>query len=619
MSKLRTIVPTVALAALLAPAGCTKKGNTPAVEIVDDDTGPAAPAPSPMPPAAAVPAMDPMHVRVMTYGLDDILQLVQDSSSRWSPENVIDLRAQAQAILLQMGYGPAAWRSLNLDGVMVVEGKLPADGEVAADNVTLVGSVPVRDARALIDAVPQTQRPQPLGNGLWELIAEDYRVLFKERAGALDFGLDETSLEQAPGLVSQGGKGPRIQLMAQDFPTEELRLSELLDISSRSALGQRLDEIAAEISAAEFTMDAGTDRDVLAMLAAKGPFGKLGLDPVGPPRATSTTLEQKLPGEPVAVMSMPWGNPALLHKMMDKYVPVDEIGAPFDAVVRDAMQNTHALLDRVSDDVVFAFYMSKSGKATTLIAASVNDDASAKTSLRGISDTIVRALTAYKELAGGSAAASFKVNWKPESSRTGLGKADLLSVGVPKDFVKEFDEASFMLTSKNEFEIVSQVDGGVAFIALGPGAREVAGKIGQSAGGNLASDQGLALARSATTGCQFCVGVDPAQTARVVLTVMQRDAENAKQRKELSAAIKLLDKLKLNSDLGFGARVEAERAAVASGIPKALLLPDAKSAELIVKLLEKVEAAEKAEIEAEMTRLKKAEGRAPRGKGKPSK
>ena len=615
MSSLRTIVSAAALVTLLAPSGCTKKATTP-VEVVDDDAN-ATSEPSPMPPAdvAAVPAMDPVHLRVTTHGLDDILQLVQDSSSRWTPNNIIDLRAQAQAVLLQLGYGPAAWRSVDLNGVFVAEGTLPANGEPTAKNVTLIGSLPVRDARALIDAVPSTQRPQPLGNGLWELVAQEYRVLFRERAGALDFGLDMGSLDQAVALAGQGGSGPRIQLMARDFPTEELRLSELLDISSRTPLGRRLDEIAADIEQVTVTLDAGTDRDLLATVAATGPFGRLGLDPVGPPRVSSTKLEGALPGDPVAVMSMTWGDPAMLHKMMDKYVPINEIGAPFDALVRDAMQSSHALLDSVADDVVFAFYLSPKGEATTVVAASVNNEASARTALRGISDTIVRGLTAYKELAGGSSAATFNVKWKPESARTGLGKADVLAVGIPKEFVKEFDEAaSLMLSRKNEFELISQVSGGVAFLAFGSGARSLSGKIGAPGSSSLGGDQGLALARS-SGGCQFCVGVDPNQASRVALAFMKNDSDDAKERKELDAAIKLLEKLALNSDVGFGARVDAEHATLSSGIPRALLLPDPKSAEQIMKIFEKVEAASEESIAAPSDTSR---GRAP-GKGKPIK
>lgn len=96
---------------------------------------------------------------------------------------------------------------------------------------------------------------------------------------------------------------------------------------------------------------------------------------------------------------------------------------------------------------------------------------------------------------------------------------------------------------------------------------------------------------------------------------MKNDSDDAKERKEPDAAIKLLEKLALNSDVGFGARVDAEHATLSSGIPRALLLPDPKSAEQIMKIFEKVEAASEESIAAPSDTSR---GRAP-GKGKPIK
>jgi hypothetical protein len=95
--------------------------------------------------------------------------------------------AQAQAMLLQLGYGPGMWSNIEWSGVMAVDARVPLEGP--AGDLGLFGTIAARSARAILDGVPEGQRPQPLGSGLWELVQEDQRVLFREQAAALEFAL----------------------------------------------------------------------------------------------------------------------------------------------------------------------------------------------------------------------------------------------------------------------------------------------------------------------------------------------------------------------------------------------------------------------------------------------
>src|SRR5690606_40779916 len=125
-------------------------------------------------------------------------------------------------------------------------------------------------------------------------------------------------------------------------------------------------------------------RDFAASVGAEAPFHKLGLEPIGAARAAATGLESRLPAEPVFVTTLSWGDPALLHGIVDS-VPMSQVPEPVRPMVEKAMKSAHGLLDQVASDVVFALYIDdKKGQATFVMAADVKDEAKTKAALQGV-------------------------------------------------------------------------------------------------------------------------------------------------------------------------------------------------------------------------------------------
>ncbi|MGB1277015.1 MAG: hypothetical protein ACPG77_14820, partial [Nannocystaceae bacterium] len=444
MSFARISLVAACLTFVAAPSGC-RKDTSPPVAVVDDDAPDQRaqePAPTPEPAPVAVtpdPNAKPMRVRASAREIRDMLEFVRIAIDRWSPESSVNPEAQIQAMLLQFGYGPGMWTNLNLDGVMAIDAEFPPPGSQMVVNNRVVGTLATVNTAKVIEAVPMTHRPQPLGNGLWELVRNEVRVLFREQAATLEFGLDMASLDAAPALAQQASNsGHRLSLTAWDFPTEGFQVSSLIGLP-RSTFARTLDEIVAGMTSASFGFDAGQTRDIQMTLSAEAEFGRLGLGKLGAPRTAPTRLEQSLPGDAVAVISMPWGSPETFHKNLDRLVPVDRIPAPFDTLVREALASAHKILDGISDDVLLAGYLSPRGEVTVVLAAGVRDEATTRSGVRSIVDVLTRALASYNALSGGTTDVSFKAAWKPDAVRSSRGKVDQLTVTFPKNMQRELD------------------------------------------------------------------------------------------------------------------------------------------------------------------------------------
>ena len=568
-------------AALAAASGCTKTQKGPAVPVVDDEAPP--PAAAPVIAAAPEPASSGprLHVRAAVRELADVFTWVKLVTSAWTPESPLDVNAQAQAMLLQLGYGPAMWTSLDWNGVMAVDARIPPDD--APGDLRVFGTIAARSPRAVLDAVPEGQRPQPLGGGLWELIQDGSRVFFREGGAALEVALEVGDLERAAELVAFGRAGWRLQVEAEDFPPGFIDPRELVDLPPQSALMRQLDAVAQGLTRLRLEVDLGSQRDLLLRIAAEAPFARLGLDPLGPPRRQPTALEAALPGGAAAVLAIPWGSPAALHAILDKAAPLDQIPAPFDALARDAVGGVHTLADQIQGDVAIAFYVTPGDAFAVVMAGTVRDEAASRQALRAVQGAATRALQSFGELAGGKDAA-FKVTAKADGAPFAAGKLDLLTLGLPKNLEREAASLAFMLTKKKELEVVSGVAGGVAVLAFGGGARDLLAKAGRA---TLAGDPGLALARAAAEGCHFCVGLDPIALLRAAAVVNRDSARDPARAKEHGKVAAELARVPSLGGIGLGLHLVADRGGLGLGVPRTLMIPAPAVAKQLVGLIDR--------------------------------
>lgn len=128
-------------------------------------------------------------------------------------------------------------------------------------------------------------------------------------------------------------------------------------------------------------------------------------------------------------------------------------------------------------------------------------------------------------------------------------------------------------------------------LTLGHDARKLASEVagGLKSGArksSLAGDGGLALARTASQGCHFCVGIDPAALARVALFADEKMRADKKRLKDLDDAAAVVTRL--GGALGVGVRLDPKQGAIAAGLSKSLLVLSPADAAQVGKLWESV-------------------------------
>lgn len=554
------------------PAGCGKKQQTtPPVVVVEEDKqsdaagGGTVEAEPATPKGRKPPAGKPVHVRATLHGLGDVMALVKQATTAWTPKQPIDPAAQIQAILLQMGYGPGLWNNLDLAGPFAVDATFHASDPGA--DLKLVGSLAAVSAKGVMDGMPSTQRPQPLGSGLWELIQGDLRIFLREKPKALEFALSSPDLDRAPALVDEAGKGRRVALRAWDLPPG---VAGNLNLGLPPALQRQVDAVLRDTKSASLELDAGTDRDLVFSASAEAPFAKLGLTPLGPARTQAPPLEASLPAGPVLVVSLPWGSPEALHKSLDKGVRLDQIPAPFDKVAKDALGGAHGLLDQITGDVTFAVYLSPKGEVSALLAANVKDEAAARAAARGVLQSAATGLDEFNKITGDDKSAKVGVTFKTDGVKAGAAKGDLLALAVPKNMQKEMADVEPVLT-KGKLELATIVSGNVAALAVGAGAQKLAADVAAKARKtSLATDIGLRLARTASQGCHFCIGVDPIGVARLTALLDAEDRADKPRMKKLDAAGATFTRL--GGAVGVGIKLDPDLGSLAVGLPKGILV-----------------------------------------------
>lgn len=567
----------VALVALAVPlglgvGGCKQKSEPVSQVPTGTDAAGAAPgavAVDPMPQGE----VEMIRLRGSIENVDDILVALKEINARIEPDQPSDPKAEVQASLLQMGFGPGFLANIDLQGLHAFAFAFPQSEETASpDAAEFSGSVAVHDGRKLIESTPPAFRPQPLGDGVWEFKQNQNRVLLREAGKELLLGLDPQDLERAAGLRGQAGQaGRRVRLHAANIPVDDIDPVELLGLSPQSPLAQNLGRVIQEASGFDVEVDLGTDRDVELLGGAQAPFHQLGIEPLGQPRAASTALESRLPPDPVFVTTLSWGDPALVHELMDEHVPVDQVPPGFREIVSKTVGGIHTLLDQVANDVVVAVYLDAKGKASVLLAADVRDDAKTRKAMRGMNEAIASAVEAQRTMAGKNKDGQFDVDYKPDGLGISGGKADKLTLTIAKDFLPEFEKGSIFL-DKNKLETVSFTRDETAVVIIGAGGRNLASDIarflGKTRKDSLARSDGLERVRESMGGCQICVAGDPLEYLRLRLTLLRATAEDKGVSKKATAKLRQLRKLESLGEPSAGLKVEREAASVAVVIPK---------------------------------------------------
>jgi hypothetical protein len=503
--------------------------------------------------------------------VDDMLDVIRDVNARLDPESSTDLKAEMQAMLLQFGFGPGFLSNIDLKGLHAFSFAFPQSEEAASpDAAKLSASIAVVDGRKVIESTPPPFRPQPLGDGVWEFKQNQTRVLLREAGKELLLGLDPGDLEQATGLRGLAGdQGRRVRVHAQNVPVDDIDPAELLGLPAGSKLAEGLSRVVQEATGFDLELELGTDRSVELVAGAQAPVHLLGIEPLGQPRAAATALEGRLPGRPVFVTSLSWGDPALIHKMIDNNLDVAQVPGPFQDLVRKAVGSVHAMLDQVANDAVVALYVDDRGKASLLVAADVRDANATTAAMRALNEALATAVEAQRAMAGKSKNAQFQVEHKPDGLPVPGGKADRFTLTVAKDFESDVAKAGIFL-DKNKLDVISFARDDTAIIVVGAGGRKLASDISASLGktrkDSLAQSAGLEGVRKAMGGCQICIAGDPLDYLRLRMLLLQdQDKALAKSVKPKLAELRKIEQL---GESSAGLKVERDAASVAFVIPQ---------------------------------------------------
>lgn len=548
-------------------------------------------------------------------GVGDMMTALTTLISTWQPPEpgspAIDVRTLVSMGLIQQGFGPGFFDSLRLDEVHAFEFAYPVEGQAGTTSadIELALALSASDPVRAIESLPAASRPQPLGNNLWQMpIDENLEVFLRAGADAIEAALTMDQLDRASGLRGKVPAGSRIRLGASNIPAGDIDVGELLPIPGSDVMASVLNET----SAVEFVGDFGSDRDLSGRVDIHAPFQRLGLDPIGPATQAPSELAQLLPGDAMVVWSMPWGNPKLLHDVIDRQVKVNQIPAPFDTYVKDLLRGTHGVLDQVRDEVLAAAYLDDKQQLTLVLAVEIKDEASARTAMREIWVAAEKAFGDHIALVGGAAEHKYKVAFKAEAVKVGKAKADSFTLTLPKAMADDDDLAAFdsLVGRKSpKLEMLTLITGGKLIVTIGAGGRgimaDVGRRISKPGTDNLETEGGLAAARQLTDGCQYCVAVDPIEVLRMVLVLQSDDPDQPAARRKLAReGTSTLAKLGIDDEVSLSLRMENDRGSLGMVVPKALLFVDPSKAAKIIGVFEamdKVEEPKKAETAAKAT------------------
>ncbi|TPV97233.1 MAG: hypothetical protein B7733_00625 [Myxococcales bacterium FL481] len=570
------------LAGCLVSACSTTPTTTPPSETTATET----PAPSPAVAQAPAPPPGPtefVQLRLGIAELGSIFAGIEKTSRHWSPDNSLDLTGQMQASLLSLGFGPGFYESFDLSGRVAVDVRYPhsTSGSPNPADIGLAATVPTIDARRLVQGMPPAYQPQPLSEGMWQLIESDFQLLMREQPRALELAAQEADFLLASQLTAQPSAGRRIRVEASNLPKDELDVASLLGLSLNEPSAKMLASVLGELTAMELELELGDDRDVELTLGATAPFSRLGLDTLGAPRTQPSPLAAGLPSGAVAALELSWGDPTLLLTTVDQRVPLAQIPAPFHDIAAAAVQSLKAVLGSIHDEVIFALYVSDKGEGSIVLAAKSPDETATRDAVRALLGSAQSALQAHIALVGQDPEQRYKVTYKTDALRVGKHRADQFTATVPKAMQAQIEDLAVFFGKKPKLEIVSLAAANTAVVAIGAGAKRVVGDIGRSLGAtrrtNLEADGGLALARRTTAGCQVCVAVDPVAALTTRLHYLEARASD----KERAAALRALRKVRTLGQIGLATLLQPDHGRLGLAAPQSLLFADANATKVV--------------------------------------
>jgi hypothetical protein len=608
MRRLAAILPTTLL--LLAAPSCKKdKPSTKVSLSPDDESEPSGSGTTTevIPPRDRGPIAK-IELHGSASGIADMLAAGNQLIAAWAPPEpgspAVDLRALLAMALIQQGFAPGFLDSLALDQVHAFEFAYPQEGQPGTSeaDIELAVALSASDPVRVIESLPAGLRPQPLGNNLWQLAVEQLQVYMRANSDAVEIALAMDQLDRAAGLRAKVPAGARFRLGASDIPPGDIDLGELLPIG-----GSVLTDVLNETSAIELSGDFGSARDLSGRIDVTAPFDKLGLEPIGPATQGPSALAELLPDNAMLAWQMPWGNPRLLHGMIDRQIPVNQIPAPFDAHVADIMKGVHAILDQISKEVVAAAYLDAKQNFTLVLAFELKDEAAARTAWRNVMKTSEKALGEHIALVGNAPEHKYSVAFKEDAVKAGKAKADALTITLSKSLANdpELEVLDSLVGRKSpKLEVLGLASGNKMIVAIGAGSRgvmaEVGRKLDKPATDSLEDAGGLALARKLTDGCQYCVAIDPVELMRMVLMIGADDPDNdAAYRKVARDGVTALAKLDLEGQVALAGRFAAQQGVFGMLVPKTLLFVDPAKLTKVIGIFEALDDAEgKAEAKA---------------------
>lgn len=587
---------------LASPLACKNPGTNVTVADPDGGTEPGGEAAhtGPIQPQVERRPVEKIEINGSLVAAGDMLDAASQIANMWSPPEpgmpAVNLRDFISLMLIQEGFGPGFFESIDLSGVHAFEFGFPHENQPHATDadVDLALSLASTDPVRAIESMPQSMQPQPLGDNLWQLIEDEAQLFFRAQARAIEIGASMEALDVAHGLPAKVQPTPRIRATVTNLPPGDIDVSEMIPMPF--GWSRVMSSILNETTSVDWRADFGTDRDLTARLDAAAPFERLGLDPVGPATTRESELAKTLPGDAILTAVMPWGDPGLLHNMLDK-VPVDEIPAPFDSYVDEVVAGLHGTLATVEDEVLFATYVDNRGNVSLVLAAQTKDEAAMRKALREVWTAADKAFTDHIALVGNSPDHRYTVDFKKDGAKAGKFKGDLFTLTVPKDMHGDFDELTWLVGNKPKLEVATVVADGKVVVAIGAGQKQFMNTLGRRLGkakdGGLEAGGGLALARTLSDGCQFCIAVDPVEVGDLVLTIIAADPEEDKAVRKLAKdSIKKLDGLGFEGEVAFALRLDAAEGVLGFGVPKTLLFPDAKKVAAVLDIFEALDEAD---------------------------
>jgi len=586
-----------------SPLACTKNQSNTNVKFADGEGGSEQARAKPDGPGRDV-ARAPIQTIQLSGSVVDIADMLDAASTlfaMWSPPEPgappHDFKVDLDVLLTSQGFGPSFLNSIDLAGVHAAEFVFPHDDQPGSTNedIELRASLSALQPVRMIESLPAGLRLQPIGQDVWQFVEDGEQILFRAGSSSVEVAMTMPDLDAATGLrpkVAVGPGEPRIRVAAANLPRGEIDVSDMIPLPP--GLARQLNSIFDETTSVDLAADFGSQRDLFTRVGAAAPFERLGLDPIGPASQAPSALAKSLPGDAMLVWLMPWGDPAMLHQMIDKQISADLLPAPFDTYVDQVIKGTHAILGQVRDEVLAAVYLDGKGQVTLVLAAEVGDEKAAQAAMRQVWVAAEKAFKDHIALTGGSPDHAYSVSFKQGVIKAGKAKADLFTMTVPKYLQADVSRLSWLVGgAKPKLEISTLAADGKLIVAIGAGQRALMTEVGRQLGKpgeGLEAGGGLTLARSLANGCQYCIAIDPTTVGAMVLTVFANDEdEPAEVRKAAREGIKTLAKLDLDGEVAFAMRLEQGRGVFGFGIPKQLLFADPAKIKAIVDVLASIE------------------------------